>query len=539
MNSSLPFQTDTRHPPAAGARPALPADPAAIYGDLFTAVQRSGVFSDQKTFVDCVPKTEPAQIVEQYHHARLAPGFNLGAFIHEHFLVPQAVSVVATIAESVEHHLAHSWDLLRREPDMPVIGSSLLPLSHPYVIPGGRFREVYYWDSYFTLLGLREHAREDLVRSITDNLADLLHRYGLIPNGNRTYYLTRSQPPVLSLMVEFVMHHDGPSALERYLPALQAELDYWNDVTASTQHVVALPGGGTLQRYYDQSDCPRWEAFSQDEHLSRVSPQAPGELYRNLRSGGESGWDFSSRWFMGGETLGHIRTTEFVPVDLNCFLLHLERTLSKALAAAGRTADAERMAEAATRREQLIQRHCWSDAHGFFFDHHLPTGQCSPHYTMAAVVPLFIRCATQAQADAVAAILRERFLQAGGLQTTLTRSGEQWDAPNGWAPLQWMAVTGLVNYGHNDLAAEIAQRWINLNVGVFARTGRLMEKYNVVDLSLPAGGGEYPTQDGFAWTNAVLLKLLKSYPLVKAEAEPPGPGLSCRCETGVVVRPEQ
>ncbi len=496
-----------------GGCPVLPADPATVYGELFIAVQRGGLFTDQKTFVDCVPKLEPALILEHYRRAREESGFDLGAFVAEHFLVPQPLSVAASVAESVEHHLAHTWDLLRREPDVPVTGSSLLALAHPYIVPGGRFREVYYWDSYFTLLGLREHGREDLVRSITDNLADLLHRYALIPNGNRSYYLTRSQPPVLSLMVEFIMQQDGPAALERYLPALQAELDYWNDRCHGTRHAVAMPGGGTLHRYYDQSDAPRPEAFANDEQLSRTSPQPAPELYRNLRSATESGWDFSSRWFMGGESLAHIRTTEFIPVDLNCYLLHLERTLAKALAAKGETAPAERVARAATRREELIQRHCWSAAAGFFFDHHLPSAHYSPHYTLAAATPLFVRCATQAQADAVAAVLRERFLQAGGLQTTLTRSGEQWDAPNGWAPLHWIAVAGLVNYGHNELASEIAQRWVNLNIGVFTRTARVMEKYNVVDLSLPAGGGEYPTQDGFGWTSAVLLKLLKSYPL--------------------------
>lgn len=499
-----------------GGSPVLPLDPLSLYGDLFLAVQRGGVFPDQKTFVDCVPKLEPALILEHFQRARQQEGFDLGAFVQEHFLIPQPNSVAATPAESLDHHLAHSWDMLRREPDIPSTGSSLLALGHPYVVPGGRFREVYYWDSYFTLLGLREHGREDLVRSMTDNFADLLHRYGLIPNGNRTYYLTHSQPPVLALMVDFIMQQDGTAALERYRPALQVELDYWNDRNAVTGHVVPMPGGGSLQRYHDPVDRPRLEAFAHDENLSRISPQEPATLYRNLRAGTESGWDFSTRWFMGGETLAHIRTTEFVPIDLNCFLLQLERTLSKALATAGEATQAERIAEAATRRENLIQRHCWSEGAGFFFDYHVPTGKFSPHYTLAAVAPLFVRCATQAQADAVAGVLRERFLQAGGLQTTLTRSGEQWDAPNGWAPLQWMAIAGLVNYGHNELAAEIAQRWINLNVGVFARTGRLMEKYNVVDLSLPAGGGEYPTQDGFGWTNGVLLKLLKSYPMVKS-----------------------
>jgi len=490
-------------------------NPAQIYGELFVDVQRRGIFSDQKTFADCVPKGSPDSIRDQYREARsrLHEPDALRAFVLEHFLLPEPFSTrVVAEGATVEGHVHELWEILRREPDVAVKGSSLLPLAHPYVIPGGRFREVYYWDSYFCLLGLLACGRNDLARHMLANCADLLHRYGLIPNGNRTYYLTRSQPPVLALMVELLATIDGDDAYRRYLPALQAELNYWNGIGATDHHVVRLPDGSCLQRYCDEADFPRLEAFAHDEEVARRSPQPPRTLFRHLRSAAESGWDFSSRWFAGGNGLEHTRTTEFVPVDLNCLLLRLEATLARAYRVTHAAERAEQLEAAAGARRQAIARYCWSEAEGFFFDHHAPTQECSPHFTLAGAVPLFVGIASQLQADAVAETLRSRFLQPGGLVTTLAASGEQWDWPNGWAPLQWMAIEGLKRYGHESLAAEIAQRWITLNVAVHARTGRLMEKYNVVDLSLPAGGGEYPTQDGFGWTNGVLIRLLRDYP---------------------------
>jgi alpha,alpha-trehalase len=267
-----------------------------------------------------------------------------------------------------------------------------------------------------------------------------------------------------------------------------------------------------LHRYYDRSDLPRTEAFAHDRKLALRSRQSAPDFYRNMRTAAESGWDFSSRWFIDGNDLDATSTTQLIPVDLNCFLVQLERTLSRAYAVAGQMDRSRALAEAAEARGRAIARFCWSEVDNFFFDYNPARATTSPAFTLAAVVPLFTGVATQVQADAVAATLRARFLQPGGLVTTLVHSGQQWDWPNGWAPLQWMAIAGLRQYGHENLAKEIALRWIALNHEVFRRTGRLLEKYNVVDLSLPAGGGEYPTQDGFGWTNGVLVRLRGDYP---------------------------
>ena len=165
----------------------------------------------------------------------------------------------------------------------------------------------------------------------------------------------------------------------------------------------------------------------------------------------------------------------------------------------------------AEKRKQSIQKYCWNEVAQFYFDFDAVQNQQKKTMTLAGVFPLFVQLASAEQAAQVASIIKEKFLQPGGLTSTLETTGQQWDAPNGWAPLQWTTIAGLENYGYGALAGDIARRWIRLNADVFKRTGKLMEKYNVVDTGLEAGGGEYTGQDGFGWTNGVLLALMKKF----------------------------
>jgi alpha,alpha-trehalase len=485
---------------AAGAGLGLPAaraEPSFFdYGPLAEAVAHQHLFADDKTFADAIPRGRPESILAEYR--ALPAGSDLRTFVGRHFIVPgeppEAERVVP--GQTLSEHIEALWDRLRREPAPQVPGSSLIALSHPYLVPGGRFRELYYWDSYFTMLGLEASGRRDLTQSLAANFADLAARFHLIPNGNRTYYLSRSQPPFLSLMVDLIRAHGGDPA--PYQAALRTEYAYWLDQTPGTRHRVSLPDGSTLERYYDRLDSLRPEARLEDEIAAQQAGRPAGAVYRDLRSAAESGWDFSSRWLDDGRTLATIHTTDVVPVDLNCLLWHLESTLG--------------LTQAAERRRIALQRYCWSETAQFFCDYRIGSGQPSPRLSLAGVFPLYFHLASPAQARAVAERLRRSFLQPGGLVTTLESTGQQWDAPNGWAPLEYMAIIGLLNYGQQDLAREIARRWMALNAAVYRRTGKLMEKYNVVDLQLPGGGGEYPGQDGFGWTNGVLAALLQRYP---------------------------
>jgi alpha,alpha-trehalase len=231
-------------------------------------------------------------------------------------------------------------------------------------------------------------------------------------------------------------------------------------------------------------------------------------MYRHLRSGAESGWDYSSRWFKDGETLETIHTTDIAPVDLNSLLYYLETLLAEAYDLGDKPEVGDSFRALAAKRKALFDTYFWNQETGFYHDYDFVAKQKTPVLSLAGVYPLFFNIASPKQAEAVAKVIKEKFLQPGGLPATLVNTGQQWDSPNGWAPLQWMAIKGLRNYGYTELADTIKTRWIVNNKRVYKNTGKMVEKYNVYDLSLLAGGGEYPVQDGFGWSNGVLLKLM-------------------------------
>ncbi|MGA0559760.1 alpha,alpha-trehalase TreF [Larkinella sp. VNQ87] len=488
--------------------------PDELFGDFFLDVQLSRIFPDSKTFVDSVPRMAPEAILALYEAQKNKPDFYLKTFVNQHFTVPDSTTsgFESDPTMSTTDHIDRLWDVLTRAPDVPVEGSSRLPMPHPYVVPGGRFREIFYWDSYFTLLGLKQAGRHTLLRNMVDNFASLIDTYGFIPNGNRTYFLSRSQPPVFALMVKLLAEIDGPDALTRYLPQLQQEYNFWmKDAETSESRAITLEAGRVLNRYFDPTPRPRPEAYLKEIQLTEVA-NALGidspTLYRNLRAACESGWDFSSRWFSDGQTLVTTHTANILPVDLNCLLYLLEQTLQEAYQQCGHAEAARQYRTLAETRKTAIGQLFWNEHRGFYFDYDLLTRRQTVPLTLAAAFPLFVGLATPEQAEAVHNRLRESFLQPGGWVTTLIRSGEQWDFPNGWAPLQWIVYKGLMNYGFTETAGEGRDRWLALNDRVFRATGKMMEKYNVVEDTLTAGGGAYPNQDGFGWTNGVYLQLM-------------------------------
>jgi alpha,alpha-trehalase len=501
---------------AGGERPPTPSE---LYPGLFERVQLERVYDDGKTFVDALPLQAPERILEQYALAQRAPDFDLRAFVGARFEAPAQAGgeFRADPERDVTAHIDALWDVLSRAPDDPGPHSSLLPLPHPYVVPGGRFREIYYWDSYFTMLGLMESGRQELARDMVRNFAWLIDRYGHVPNGNRSYYLSRSQPPFFFAMVELLAAHEGAEAYRRWLPQLEREHAFWmagaDGLREGEAHrrVVRLPGGALLNRHWDDRDTPREESYREDVETARASGRPPSEVYRHLRAAAESGWDFSSRWLADGRTLATIHTSDIVPVDLNSLLYGLERTLARALRGAGDDARAGRMEQMAAARRAAMHRWLWNRKSSAFGDLDWREPRLTGRLSAATLYPLFTGVATGAQARGIARAVERHLLQPDGLGTTLVRTGQQWDAPNGWAPLQWIAVEGLNRYGHRVLAAEIARRWIRENVRGYRSTGRLVEKYDVSG-DAAARGGEYPLQDGFGWTNGVLRRLMALYP---------------------------
>ena len=495
-------------------------DPARDLGPLFQNVQLAAIFEDSKTLVDARPRSGPAEIAKRYASASTVPGFNLRTFVDQNFELPRPVGrdFQTDTTQTMEEHIRALWPVLTRAPDTRDARSSLIPLPNAYVVPGGRFREVYYWDSYFTMLGLVESGRTDLVRNMLDNFAHLVTTVGHIPNGNRTYYLGRSQPPFFAAMVGLYAKAADTSQALRYLDALEAEHMFWMDgadrltPAQAYRRVVMMPDGVVLNRYWDDLPGPRPESYRPDFEVAQTLPDSlRARFYRNARASAESGWDFSSRWMRDSSDLRTLETTELIPVDLNSLMYNAERTIAALRAfrhRAGDSAVAARFNRDAERRRQTLLTASFEPTTGFFYDVRWRTWErVVDRPTLAAAVPLFFGLATQFQAVQVAVNLERQFLKPGGFVTTTIASGQQWDAPNGWPPLEWMAIEGVRRYGGVALANKARDAWLALNRKTYAATGRMTEKYDVVDLNRRAGGGEYATQDGFGWTNGVALAL--------------------------------
>ena len=509
-----------RATPSASIVPANVYDPPRDLGALFHDVQMARVFPDSKTFVDAVPRQAPAEIVRIYNAEKTRQDFSLATFVRDHFVAPAPVGVAfkTDTTRSMEDHIRDLWPVLTRPADSARTRSTLLPLPEPYVVPGGRFREVYYWDSYFTMQGLVVTGRTDLVANMLDNFAWLIRTVGHIPNGNRSYYLGRSQPPYFAAMVGLYARATDTTRAERYLPALEQEYAFWMEghdalaPGAAHRRVVKLADGTLLNRYWDDIPAPRPESYREDFALGESLPIDQREtFYRHVRAAAESGWDFSSRWMRDPKDLRTLETTDIAPVDLNSLLYNAERTIAafrRHRNAAGDREEATRFDAAADRRRAAIQSHMYDPADGFFFDLRWARDErVTDRPTLAAAAPLYFGVATQEQGTAVAARLERDFLKPGGFVTTLVNSGQQWDAPNGWPPLQWLSMEGVRRYGRTDLADTARDRWLALNRRIYKATGKMTEKYDVLDTDRAAGGGEYPTQDGFGWSNGVALAL--------------------------------
>lgn len=486
--------------------------PAGLFGPLFAAVQECGLFVDSKTFADARPRRAPAAILADWRTERPASDEELRRFVLANFDMPQDWSDPPIDQRPLAAHIEALWPLLTRVTGDPAPGSSEMWLPHSYVVPGGRFRELYYWDSYFTMLGLARSGQQQLVENMIANFGSLLDRVGHIPNGTRSYYVSRSHPPFFHLMAALSCDH-SMEGRRRRLGWMVKEHDFWMAgatqlaPSGETRRVVRLADGALLNRYWDDSDRPRDESWREDVALAtEAKARDAGVLWRDLRAAAESGWDFSSRWLADGHDLGSIRTTRLVPVDLNSLLFGLEQAIAAEAGALGERDVAITFAAWAEAREKAIADHLWHEAAGHYADFDLDREGPSDRLTAAAAFPLFAGLAAPGRAARTAATLRQ-LLRPGGLMTTLCDSGQQWDAPNGWAPLQWIAITGLRRYGETELAGLIADRWVAMVEAQYIATGQLLEKYDVVACSA-GSGGEYGTETGFGWTNGVTLELL-------------------------------
>ncbi|EGD74807.1 hypothetical protein PTSG_07040 [Salpingoeca rosetta] len=507
-------------------------------GPILAAVARFSPYADSKTFVDMPMKQDPLDVLKAFK--QIEPGLTrnaLESFLDTYFLpagsdqsswtppdfpakVPFAHRIANTTLREWIQHVHEIWPLLGRKTNASVSASpsqhSLLELPNPYIVPGGRFREMYYWDMFWVVRGLIRSGMVATAIDITRNYFSLIDRFGFVPNGARVYYLTRSQPPVLNEIVMSIYNATGNSTflLEAY-PYLSKEYKYWNSTTTHKRVNIGLGlTAAPLTRYYADTQSPRPESYREDENTANVAgfdEQQRQIFFRNIASGAETGWDFSSRWLKDASDLSTIRTTNIVPVDLNCFMLRFERHLASIATLAGDRGKASTLSRSADARARAMLDLMYNETTGRFHDILLPNGdQIQGRVTPAAYLPLWagVSPSQELHMRLVESLTQSRLLKHAAVDTTLSTTGQQWDSPNAWAPLQWLLVRSLESVHTSDatkLATSIKCKWLKTAMIAYHNSGHMYEKYDAVVVGKGGGGGEYKPQLGFGWTNGVVL----------------------------------
>ena len=346
---------------------------------LFDAVQRSEIFEDQKMMTDAVPLFPIAKINEDYEQSKNTEGFNLKDFVMAHFdFLGARVSVHREEQLPIGEHIEKLWDELTRTAYEEK--GTLLKLPKPYIVPGGRFNEFFYWDSYFIMLGLQVSGRVEMMKNIIENCSYLILNVGFVPNASRTHFLSRSQPPYFSLMLDLLFETTNDEGIyTQYHETLEKEYAFWMnglewlEKGSSIKRVVKTTDGDILNRYYDAENAPRPESYLID--IEDHETTSGDEFYRNIRSACESGWDFSSRWFADGQNIQTIETLNLAQVDLNCLLWHLEMTLAKSSALQNLSEKNNYFSERAASRRQMINKYFWNGNTSNYKDYHIKKTQ--------------------------------------------------------------------------------------------------------------------------------------------------------------------
>jgi len=540
---------------AFAAAPAAPANPAEEQGlkpildyisTAWDTLTRS--MTDCKSFID--PKL------------KVAPVLYLPAGLD----APPAVQKLTADCNVRVEHLPIEIHHLGEIDTSKIQPHGLLYLENKYVVPGGRFNEMYGWDSYFIIRGLLRAGRVELARGMVDNFFFEIEHYGAMLNANRTYYLTRSQPPFLSSMfvdVYNAMPRDKPDFawLERAYKDLSKDYEMWT-------HEPHLAGNTRLSRYYDFGDGPPAEAVQDEtgfyrkaseyfflhpaeadsfivpanaDRTAAITPSAgasyslqvcdvpltmarpdcdkaqqfklSADYYKADRSMRESGFDVSFRFGAFGSGTHH-----YAPVCLNSLLYKTEKDLAQISDWLIRPDDAKKWNKRAEDRKKLITQYLWDGQRGEFFDFNFTTNSISQYQYASTLYPLWAGLATPAQATAVVSNLKN-FERPGGLPMSTVETGTQWDLPYGWGNIEMLAIDGLRRYGYNADADRISYEFLSTVAENFRRDGNLREKYNVVTRSSESHVelGYEMNVVGFGWTNAAFLELLHGLPKEMAD----------------------
>ncbi|CAK9805141.1 unnamed protein product [Anthophora quadrimaculata] len=542
---------DTSAEKASFAKP--PPCPSDVYchGELLHTIQMASIYKDSKTFVDMKMKHPPNETlllfrefmervdnmptrhqIEQFVNDTFDPEgsefeeWDPADWIsHPHFLD----KILDDDLRKFASDLNRIWKMLGRKmkDDVRIHEDqySIIYVPNPVIVPGGRFREFYYWDSYWIIKGLLLSEMYVTAKGMLSNFVSIVDKIGFIPNGGRIYYAMRSHPPLLIPMVDvYVQATNDYQWLEENLYLLEKEFDFW--MTNRTVEVEMDGTKYTLARYYEESSGPRPESYKEDYLTSQSfrTAEEKDNYYAELKTAAESGWDFSSRWFILDGTnkgnLTNLKTRYIIPVDLNSIIYRNAELLAQFNLRLGNETKAAYYRKRAEEWKRAVTAVLWHDEVGTWLDYDIINDIKRDYFYPTNILPLWTNCYDISKREEyVSKVLKyleknQIMLNLGGIPTTLEHSGEQWDYPNAWPPLQYFVVMALNNTDDpwaQRLAYEISQRWVRSNYKAFNETHSMFEKYDATVSGGHGGGGEYEVQLGFGWSNGVIMDLLDKY----------------------------
>ncbi|KAI6179725.1 Trehalase [Aphelenchoides besseyi] len=522
-------------------------------GPILEAVQEAKLFHDSKYFVDMPLKHDPVTTLRDFYElgeSAKDPKI-LKLFVNDHFEEPghELIEVYpkdwVPFPQSFQKiedvylrrwalHLHRIWrDLCRRVKDDVRTHQerySLLYLPNNFIIPGGRFREFYYWDTFWIVKGLLFSEMFETAKGVILNLIYMVDHHGFVPNGGRVYYLIRSQPPLLTAMVyEYFLSTGDLQFVMEVLPLLEKEFNFWWN--HRMESYIDPKTNQTLFHFFQykaSTKLPRPESWREDVELAAGLKNASERerIFSNVASAAETGWDFSTRWFSQHGTDRHnmrsIRTWSIVPVDLNAFMCINTRVLASFFEIAGDTNKAIKYIRHYENMKLAMKILHWNETDGIWYDYDLDLKRHSNTYYVSNALPLYAKCYDDE--DEVTPFRIYDYLQregvlnfTKGIPTSMAMgSDQQWDKENAWPPMVHMVIEGFRTSGEPKLmqAAELmATQWLIVNYKAYINTYAMFEKYNVsvLDTFGAGGGGEYEVQKGFGWTNGVILDLLDRY----------------------------
>ncbi|XP_075219762.1 trehalase-like isoform X2 [Lycorma delicatula] len=522
------------------------------HGPLLHTVQMASIYEDSKTFVDMKMKYDRTETLRRFKEMmketkHTPTRIDVERFVNETFDPPGSefesyepfdwIQKPSFLEKIVDPDLKEwgsklnlLWKFLGRKMKDEVRTNadhySIIYVPNPVIVPGGRFREFYYWDSYWIIRGLLYSEMYDTVRGMLENFLSIVESYGFIPNGGRIYYAMRSQPPLLIPMVKSYLDVTGDKEfLKNNIATLEKEFQFW-----MTNRTVQVEQDGKLYklaRFKDESSGPRPESYREDMMTSAQTFRTESEkenFYSEVKSAAESGWDFSSRWFILNGTnkgnLTNLRTRSIIPVDLNSIIYWNANLLAEFYKELDMGDKHSMYLKIAEDWLEAVTKVLWHEEIGAWLDYDVHNEVKRDYFYPSNIAPFWTNCYDVNKKDHyVSKVMKyleksQIMVNLGGIPTTLEHSGEQWDYPNAWPPLQYIMIMGLDLTGDNwaqDLAYEIAVRWIRSNYKAFNETNAMYEKYDATVVGGHGGGGEYELQLGFGWTNGICMELLDKY----------------------------